>query len=278
MQFAKTTRLRCAAIALAVNGFGLMIVPAMTQSSAVYAQGVPTIDTQNIAQEIQQLRQMLEDEVLQNKQLTQAHEQLATLQDQLAQLQETYAALTGLMDLPEIITTKFEDELNGILDQEFGDILATIDAIKNGDWSKLSGNGASGIQSQMARVLAEAGFDESTLSELANSPKAGARRSAQKATTGAIMSAAAQNSYEEAGQSLERVDRLVGMIGDMHELKDSVDLNTRVTAELAIALVAQWQLEAVQTVGVGQAGVSDAASIAADRKYMDFTLPDLKAD
>ena len=68
------------------------------------------------------------------------------------------------------------------------------------------------------------------------------------------------------------------MIGDMEELKDSVDLNTRVTAELAIAMVAMWQLEAVQTVGAGQMGVIDAATIAEEQRFMDFTLPTLSAD
>lgn len=247
-------------------------------SGAAYAQGVPTVDVQNIAQEISQLRQMIEDEVLQNEQLQQALAQLDTLREQYAQLQETYAALTGLMELPEIITTRFEDELNGILDQEFGDILSTIKAIQNGDWSQLSGNGADGIRTQMDRVLSDAGFDEDTLSEMANSGQAGSQRTAQQATTSAIISAAAQNSYEEAGQSLERIDRLVGLIGDMEELKDSVDLNTRVTAELAIALVAQWQLAAVQTVGAGQAGVLDAATLAEEQRFMDFTLPTLSAN
>ena len=252
--------------------------PSLVGGGAAYAQGVPTVDTQNIAQEIQQLRQMIEDEVLQNEQLQQALAQLETLREQYAQLQETYAALTGLMDLPEIITTQFEDELNGLLDQEFGDIMGTIDAIQNGDWSQLAGSGSGEIQTQMTRVLADAGFDEDTLSEMANSGVAGAERAAQQATTGAVMSAAAQNRYEDAGQSLERVDRLVGMIGDMEELKDSVDLNTRVTAELAIALVAQWQLEAVQTVGAGSTGVLDAATLAEEQQFMDFTLPTLSAD
>ncbi|MBM1403422.1 type IV secretion system protein, partial [Sulfitobacter mediterraneus] len=94
----------------------------------------------------------------------------------------------------------------------------------------------------------------------------------------ALVSAAAQNSYEDAGQSLERVDRLVGLIDDMDELKESIDLNTRVTAELAIALVAMWQLEAIQTVGDGTGGVIDAATIAEEQRFMDFTLPDLRAD
>ncbi len=264
---------------LCLTALSLVMATAPTPFLTVpaVAQGVPTVDTQNIAQEIQQLRQMIEDEVLQNEQLVQLREQFATLQDQLAQLQDTYAALTGLMELPTVIRTEMEDELNGLLDQEFGDILATIDAIREGDFSRLAGNSAGRIETQMTRVLAEAGFDEDTLREMATGGNDGASRTATRATTGAVMSAAAQTSYEEAGQSLQRVDRLVGMIGDMEELKDSVDLNTRVTAELAIALVAMWQLEAVQTVGTGQTGVIDAATIAEEQRYMDFTLPELEA-
>ena len=264
-------------LCLTALGLVMATAPAPFLIAPAVAQGVPTVDTQNIAQEIQQLRQMIEDEVLQNEQLVQLREQFATLQEQLAQLQDTYAALTGLMELPTVIRTEMEDELNGLLDQEFGDILATIDAIREGDFSRLAGNSAGRIETQMTRVLAEAGFDEDTLREMATGGNDGASRTATRATTGAVMSAAAQTSYEEAGQSLQRVDRLVGMIGDMEELKDSVDLNTRVTAELAIALVAMWQLEAVQTVGTGQAGVIDAATIAEEQRYMDFTLPELEA-
>ena len=251
--------------------------PFVTSAPAL-AQGVPVVDTQNIAQNIQQLRQMIEDEILQNEQLVQLREQLATLTEQLAELQRTYEALTRLAELPEIIRTQMEDELNGLLDQEFGDIIATIEAIKTGDFSRLTGSGASQIETQMDRVLADLGFDEDTLSEMARSGNPGAVRVATQATTGALVSAAAQNSYEDAGQSLERVDRLVGLIDDMDELKESVDLNTRVTAELAIALVAMWQLEAIQTVGDGTGGVIDAATIAEEQRFMEFTLPELSAD
>ena len=268
--------LRSTAAAI-ILGVGTVMI-GLGVAGPVRAQGVPTVDVQNIAQEINQLRQMIEDEVLQNEQLTQLLSQLDTLRDQYAQLQETYAALTGLMELPEVISSEMEDGLNGMLDQEFGDILGTIDAIQNGDWSQLTGNASPRIRTQMERVLAEAGFDEDTLSEMANSGTPGAERTATQATTGAAVSAAAQTSYEEAGQTLERVDRLVGMIGNMEDLKASVDLNTRVTAELAIAMVAMWQLEAVQTVGTGQTGVTDAATLAEEQRYMDFTLPTLTAE
>ncbi|KGM46640.1 conjugal transfer protein TraF [Pseudooceanicola atlanticus] len=251
---------------------------AVSAIAPAHAQGVPVVDTQNIAQNIQQLRQMIEDEILQNEQLAQLREQLATLTDQLAELQRTYEALTRIAELPEIIQTEMEEELNGLLDQEFGDILATIEAIKSGDFSGLTGSGASEIETQMDRVLADLGFDEDTLAEMARSSNPGAGRVATQATTGALVSAAAQNSYDDAGQSLERVKRLVGLIKDMDELKESVDLNTRVTAELAIALAAMWQLEAIQTVGDGTGGVIDAATIAEEQRFMDFTLPELNAD
>jgi type IV secretion system protein VirB5 len=260
-----------------LGGFAVLLAPALTSGPA-QAQGVPVVDTQNIAQNIQQLRQMIEDEILQNEQLTQLREQLTTLTDQLAELQRTYEALTRLAELPEIIQTEMEEELNGLLDQEFGDIQATIRAIRTGDFSGLTGSGASEIETQMDRVLADLGFDDDTLSEMARSGNPGAERVATQATTGALVSAAAQNSYDDAGQSLERVERLVGLIDDMDELKESVDLNTRVTAELAIALVAMWQLEAVQTVGDGTGGVIDAATIAEEQRFMDFTLPELRAD
>lgn len=256
----------------------LAILSPLPVSVPAFAQGVPTVDAQNIAQNIQQLRQMIEDELLQNEQLLQLREQLATLTDQLAELQRTYEALTRLAELPEIIRTEMEEELNGLLDQEFGDIIATIEAIRTGDFSGLTGSGASEIETQMDRVLADLGFDEDTLAEMARSGNPGAERIATQATTGALVSAAAQNSYDDAGQSLERVERLVGLIDDMDELKESVDLNTRVTAELAIALVAMWQLEAVQTVGDGTGGVIDAATIAEEQRFMEFTLPELRAE
>ncbi len=167
--------------------------------SPVLSQGVPVVDTQNIAQNIQQLRQMIEDEILQNEQLTQLREQLATLTDQLAELQRTYEALTRLAELPEIIRTEMEDELNGLLDQEFGDILATIEAIKTGDFSGLSGSGAGEIETQMDRVLADLGFDDDTLSEMATSGNPGANRVATQATTGALVSAAARTAMKTPG-------------------------------------------------------------------------------
>jgi len=248
---------------------------ALLVSSPLSAQGVPTVDTRNIAQEIRQLQQMLEDFGIQTDQLDTLLEQLDLVQQQLDTLNETYAALTGATD---IIEMAMGGDLDGLLDQEFGDLLGTIRQIQSGDFSGLIGNAAPQMEGRMTQALEDAGFDQDALSDMASSGNPGAERIASQAGTGAVMSAAAENSYEEAAQSLERVEQLVSLIPDMETLKEAVDHNTRITAELAIAMTRMWELEAIQTVGAGQSGVVDAATLAEERRYMDFTLPDLRAD
>ena len=255
--------------------FSAIITCAMLAASPASAQGVPTIDTRNIAQEIRQLQQMLEDFGIQTDQLDTLLEQLDLVQQQLDTLNETYAALTGATD---IIEMAMGGDLDGLLDQEFGDLLGTIRQIQNGDFSGLIGNAAPQMEGRMTQALEEAGFDQDTLSDMASSGNPGAERIASQAGTGAVMSAAAENSYDEAALSLERVEQLVSLIPDMETLKEAVDHNTRVTAELAIAMTRMWELEAIQTVGAGQSGVVDAATLAEERRYMDFTLPELRAD
>lgn len=237
------------------------------------AQGVPTVDTQNIAQEIRQLQQMLQDFGIQTDLLDNALEQLQVVQDQLDQLQEMYASLTGPRTILGMV---MGDGLDGLLEAKFRDLPGLIRGIQTGDWSNLLGITAGPMRTQMEQVLARAGFDEDSLREIATSGNPGAEGVATRATTGAVMSAAAQNSHAEAAQSLERVERLVTMIPQMEDLKAAMDHNTRVTAELAIAMTRMWELEAIQTLGAGNAGVVDAATIAEERRYMDFTLPSLR--
>lgn len=251
---------------------GAVFVSPIASVSPVAAQGVPVVDTQNIAQEIRQFQQMLEDFGIQTDQLDRLVEQIDLLQDQIDQLEETYAALSGASD---IVQMAMDGDLNGLLDAEFGDMVELASDIAKGDYSGLIGSAAPQLKTQMETVLNEAGFDEDTIREMATSGEVTARNTATRATTGAVMSAAAENSHADAGRSLERVNELVSMIPDQETLKQSVDHNTRVTAELAIALTRMWELEAIQTVGAGQSGVVDAATIAEEQRFMDFTLPDL---
>jgi type IV secretion system protein VirB5 len=256
---------------LATSAATLALATAL--AGPVGAQGVPTVDTQNIAQEIRQLQQMLQDFGIQTDLLDNALEQLQVVQDQLDQLQEMYASLTGPRSILGMV---MGDGLDGLLEAKFSDLPGLIRGIQTGDWSNLLGITAGPMRTQMEQALARAGFDEDSLREIATSGNPGAEGVATRATTGAVMSAAAQNSHAEAAQSLERVERLVTMIPQMEDLKAAMDHNTRVTAELAIAMTRMWELEAIQTLGAGNAGVVDAATIAEERRYMDFTLPSLR--
>jgi type IV secretion system protein VirB5 len=256
---------------LATSAATLALATAL--AGPVSAQGVPTVDTQSIAQEIRQLQQMLQDFGIQTDLLDNALEQLQVVQDQLDQLQDMYASLTGPRSILGMV---MGDGLDGLLDAKFSDLPGLIRGIQTGDWSNLLGITAGPMRTQMEQALARAGFDEDSLREIATSGNPGAEGVATRATTGAVMSAAAQNSHAEAAQSLERVERLVTMIPQMEDLKAAMDHNTRVTAELAIAMTRMWELEAIQTLGAGNAGVVDAATIAEERRYMDFTLPSLR--
>lgn len=241
-------------------------------SAALCGALAAPLGAQGVVQQIRQLQQMLEDFGIQSDQLDALLAQLKLFEDQLSQLQSTHAALTGPREIVGLVMGRDFDRL---LERKVSDLPGLIRGIQAGDWSALLGDAANPMRSQMETALAAAGFDAQTLRAIASSGHPGATGIAQRASTGAVLSAAAQNSYEEAGQSLARVEALVGLIPEMADLKASMDHNTRVTAELAIAMTRIWELEATQTIGAGNAGLIDAATLAEERRYMDFTLPEL---
>ena len=136
----------------------------------VTAQGVPTVDTQNIAQEIRQLQQMLQDFGIQTDLFDNALAQLDLLQQQFDQLEEMYASLTGPRS---ILGLAMGGDLDNLLQANFEDIPGLIRGIQGGDWSSLIGPNAGPMRTQMEEALASAGFDEDTLNEIATSGKPG---------------------------------------------------------------------------------------------------------
>ncbi|MFC5567099.1 type IV secretion system protein [Rubellimicrobium aerolatum] len=260
-------------------------------ASSTAEAAIPVIDVRAIAQGVAQLDQMLEDFGIQTDLLDNALEQLQTLQDQVDRLTETYEALTGERDIIELV---MGGELDNLLGGNFTDVIASIQAVQTGDWSQLTGPNAGRMREGIESVLNEAGFDSETLERLAAGNPSGegpsdptgtpgdgvgtdeeAQRIATRATTGATLSAAAEVSHKNAGQAAERIETLVAGIGDQADLKASIDHNTRVTAEIGIIMLEMLRLQSVATIGAGQAGVIDAATIAAEREYVDFTLPNM---
>jgi type IV secretion system protein VirB5 len=130
------------------------------------------------------------------------------------------------------------------------------------------------LDAAVERVLSGSGFTQERLTSLSTSEEPADNRIAVQAGSSAMLSVAAQESHNEAGESLGRLESMVGLIDDQDGLKAAVDLNTRVTAELGIILTQIWRLEAAAGVNGGQLGVVDAATLADERKFRSMEVPE----
>lgn len=240
----------------------------------VSAQGVPTIDSANLLRQIQILEQLAKDAGIQAEQLGQLTEQIRLLEDHLARLEEIEALLS---DPTEVLSLALGIDLDGLLEGEFdAEMLGTILRGARGDWSGITGDAAPDFEAAINRALTGSGTSQERITAMAESDDPAAQRNATATTSNAATSAAAEVAYEEAGQSVQRVGVLIGEIENLDTLKQSVDHNTRVTAELAVAMAALWQLESVQTMNVGLNGVLDAATLADIEQFVDFTQPEFE--
>lgn len=244
------------------------VISAVGVTTPARSQGVPTFDGSQLGQLVAQLEHMAEDLNVQLQQLATMRLELET---QLSQLLNLEAQLTSLIKgsgLGELFATIEEFKaLRGKLVAP----LNTALALANGDF--LSGfNSGAELDASVERVLSGSGFTAETLSTLSSSSQPIDNHIATSAGASAMLSVAAQESHAEAGQSLERLETMVGLIDDQDGLKSAVDLNTRVTAELGIILTQIWRLEAAQGVSAGQLGVVDAATLAAERKFRSMAV------
>ena len=237
------------------------------------AQGVPTIDLTSIAkmgemltQAKLQVREMILSNLKLDDQILKQVEQIATLKAQLEALQNglTLEAL-GIPD-PE---TFFDDVLPDVTDLTGG-----LVAARDGRYELMTGSGQVGdtpAAEFVADFFASAGLDTGTVAALSESEEPAAARIGAQANTAAFLSAAAETSAVQASESLERVNDLVQSIPETDGLKEAVDLNTRITAELSIALANIWTVESAHLIGMSEAGVMDAATAAEEEKFLKLT-------
>lgn len=246
-------------------------------SLPVQGQGVPTIDVTSIAKLMDQLTEaklQLREQITQNLKLddqtAKLLQQLVLLKDQIDALRE---GLT-LADLGVDPGTFLQDILPG-----FSDLTGSLQAARTGDWGSVlaSGDafrGGGTVSGHVDAAFEAAGITRARVDELAGSTDTGAARIGQSANVSAFMSVAAESSAEAATESLTRIDGFVQQIPETAGLKEAIDLNTRVTAELGIALANVWSMTAVQTVSIGEMGVMDAATAADEEKYLRVKLPE----
>jgi type IV secretion system protein VirB5 len=234
------------------------------------AQGVPTIDLTSIAKigEVLteaklQVKEMITSNLKLDEQILKQIEQIVTLKAQLDALKNglTLQAL-GIPD-PDSF---FDDILPDV-----SDLTGGLIAAKGGSYSLMTTSGKVGdkpADQYVSEFFASAGLDVATVDSLSKSESPGAARIGTQANTAAFLSAAAEASSVKASESLGRVQDLVQKIPDTEGLKEAIDLNTRVTAELSIALANIWSMESAQLMSMGEAGVMDAATAAEEQKFI----------
>lgn len=266
----------CMAPSAYLVGGSAAILLASFVPSAVVAQGVPVIDGTNLAKNIEQLQAALRDAENQIAQIEELRRQVELQIEQITNLEGILGSISGLNDIANLYNS-VEDlrsraakitDLSGFMDSlSIGDFDGLLDSLLDGDVTMGDRHAAEVMQS----TLEGAGFTQERLQGLSSSENASDAVIAQTAAANATAIAAAQLSYKEAGQSIERVGGLVSEIANQGTLKESIDLNTRMAAETNYMLGQMWRLNAATGLATGQNGINWAAEQAKQRVFFDFT-------
>lgn len=245
-------------------------------ATSAFAQGVPVIDGNNLAQNIEQIQQHLADAERQLRLIEQARAQLEKLTDINTLIDGVLGSVTGLNEIGDLFNTA-EDirsraakitDMSGFIDSlAIGDFDGLLDSLLDGEVTMGDRMAHEGV----LKTLSGAGFTPENLASLSSSENVSDGVIAQTAAANATSMTAAQLSYDEAAQSLERTAGLVGHIGSAKTIKESMDLNTRVLAENNYMLAQMWRLNAMQGLASGQNGINLAAEQAKERAFFDFS-------
>lgn len=256
-----------------IIGAGLAMTSTIAITPAAQAQGVPTVDTQSIQQQIMQIKRMLEDYGIQSDMLDKFVDQLAELERQTKELQDIYAALTGKADIAGLL---MGGELDEVLDPKITNMLQTVSAAASGDWSGIASGYQQEIKASAQSTMTNAGLDPARVEAMGKDGSVAEQRTAMQATTGAMVAATADTVQRESSLNLQRLDNLIGEIPEQAGIKEAIDLNSRIMGEAVKELIQNNQLLAMQSYGMGLSDVSEASARAQEQQMLDFTLPDMK--
>jgi len=199
--------------------------------SGAVSQGIPVIDTSQIAQVIATLQQQIKDYSEQIKQLT-------TMKDQLTNMQQRLQAITGAKGISAI--------LNGSAEKTARTSASDLQAIIDG---AISGGAIAGNIGDMKSVISNlrSKFKLDDLDKFASSAVPADQAIASLAGSGMTAVAVADDSYKRANSAVARVNSLVDQIDSTADLKASVDFNTRVNAEVAVLILELIRVQSAQT-------------------------------
>lgn len=180
-----------------------------------FAQGVPVIDGSNLAQNIEQLQAALRDAENQLQQIEELRTQIERLTVIQGLLDDVLGSITGLNEIAALYND-VEDlraraqkitDLSGFMDSlSLGNFDSLLDDLLDGDVTM----GERRAADAMRETMASAGFTSEKLTELNDAGNPQGAAIADLAAANAMVIGQAQISYEEAAQSIERIDGLVG--------------------------------------------------------------------
>ena len=244
------------------------------------AQGVPVIDSTNLAKNIEQLQTALRDIEKQVEQIEQLKAQVQQLTDLnqltdkiLGSITGPWAEIADLYNTAQDIRSRAAKitDLSGLTSSlSAGDFSSILDKLLDGNVT-VGGKNVSGV---LTGTLESAGFTEDRLTELSSDKGGQGVQIANTAAANATSMVASQMAYEEAGESLERIDGLVDEIAKTDTLKESVDLNTRMAAETNYMLGSMWRLNAANGLANGQNGINWAGEMSKQEKFFQMGDPE----
>lgn len=230
----------------------LVLSLSMFPVTSAVPQGIPVIDTSQIAQVIATLQQQIKDYEEQLKQLT-------TMKEQFTNMQQRLQAMTGAKGISSI--------LNGAAEKTARTAATDLKSIVD---NAISGGTISGNVGDMNSIISDlkAKFDLTDLATFNSSVIPADKAIASLAGSALAAVATADDSYKRANSAVTRVNALVDQIDSTADLKASVDFNTRVNAEVAVLILELIRVQSVQTNATGMQALHQARDGQASRKFM----------
>lgn len=244
-------------------------------SFQVFAQGIPTFDTAQFTQWIIAIQNQVKDAKKQFQQIQELKKQTEQQIKQLTNLEGILGSLSGVNEIGQLLNSAKDIASRA---EKIGDFSGMINAIRVGDIKNISAlfqnqdtMGSKWNAHKVDESLKSMGLSTKILSKLSSSDNPTANGIATQAATSVMTVAAADIAYQESIDSIERVDTLRAKIGTYDTMKEAVDLNTRMTAEVGYIMGQMWRVNAAQSMSTGQNGLGIAADMAREQKLFDFS-------
>lgn len=252
----------------------IMALFVIAMPAATSAQGIPVFDATAFTKDIETLQQHVMDFQKQVEQLEQMKQQYEAQIKQLTNLEGILGSMTGINDIANLFNSVKDIAARAEKIADLSDFSRAIRLGSEIDIAALFKNngtvGAKWNAYQVNETLKATGLSIERLGQMTASGRPEQQAVASQAAANATAIAAADIAYDEARSSLERVDGLVDAIGGQGTIKESVDLNTRMAAEVAYMMGQMWRLNAANAMATGQNGVNLAAEIARQQAFFDF--------